>query len=100
MTEKNVTSEDKIKAKRLARYQGESKQDRAPTVTKAFREYISDPLTDAVGKVMPGTRMQDWERMDREARKEVLGYKKGGAVNASKRADGIAQRGKTRGKIV
>ena len=26
-------------------------------------------------------------------------YKKGGAVSASKRADGIAQRGKTRGKM-
>jgi hypothetical protein len=26
-------------------------------------------------------------------------FKKGGAVSASKRADGIAQRGKTRGKI-
>ena len=27
-------------------------------------------------------------------------YKKGGAVSASKRADGIAQRGKTRGKMI
>ena len=27
-------------------------------------------------------------------------YKKGGKVSASKRADGIAQRGKTRGRIV
>ena len=30
----------------------------------------------------------------------MLPYKKGGAVSASKRADGIAQRGKTRGTIV
>ena len=30
----------------------------------------------------------------------MLPYKKGGAVTASKRADGIAQRGKTRGTIV
>jgi hypothetical protein len=28
-----------------------------------------------------------------------LGMKKGGVVSASKRADGIAQRGKTRGRI-
>jgi hypothetical protein len=28
------------------------------------------------------------------------GMKKGGAVSASRRADGIAQRGKTRGKMV
>lgn len=30
--------------------------------------------------------------------REATGLKKGGAVSASKRADGIAQRGKTRGK--
>lgn len=29
----------------------------------------------------------------------VLGFKKGGAVSASRRGDGIAQRGKTRGKL-
>jgi hypothetical protein len=29
-----------------------------------------------------------------------VGLKKGGAVSASKRADGIAQRGKTRGKML
>ena len=31
--------------------------------------------------------------------REVTGMKKGGTVSASKRADGIAQRGKTRGKM-
>jgi hypothetical protein len=31
--------------------------------------------------------------------REVTGMKKGGVVSASKRADGIAQRGKTRGKM-
>ena len=31
--------------------------------------------------------------------REATGLKKGGAVSASKRADGIAQRGKTRGKM-
>jgi hypothetical protein len=31
--------------------------------------------------------------------REATGMKKGGAVSASKRADGIAQRGKTRGKM-
>jgi len=34
------------------------------------------------------------------ARKDVKGYKKGGKVgSASKRADGIAVRGKTKGKM-
>lgn len=30
----------------------------------------------------------------------VKAYKKGGSVSASKRADGCAQRGKTRGKMI
>ena len=93
------SSDDKLKAKRLSRYENELKKDRAPAATKAFREYVADPVTDALGKVMPGKRMHDWEQIDREARQEVLGYKKGG-MTASKRADGIAQRGKTRGKLM
>jgi len=37
-----------------------------------------------------------------KAMMEAAGYKKGGSVksSASKRADGIAQRGKTKGRIV
>jgi hypothetical protein len=39
--------------------------------------------------------------MLRESRRGQAGYKKGGKVSsASKRADGIAQRGKTRGRMV
>ena len=34
-----------------------------------------------------------------EMQREMRGMKKGGAVSASRRADGIAQRGKTRGKM-
>lgn len=45
------------------------------------------------------TSRDDDEQM--KARQDVKGYKKGGAVkSASSRADGIAQRGKTRGKII
>ena len=39
------------------------------------------------------------EVRDAEAYKHA-GYKKGGSVSASKRADGIAQRGKTKGKVL
>ena len=39
------------------------------------------------------------EVRDYEAYKDA-GYKKGGKITASSRADGIAQRGKTRGKMV
>jgi hypothetical protein len=35
-----------------------------------------------------------------EERREARGMKKGGVVSASKRADGIAQRGKTKGRMV
>ena len=39
---------------------------------------------------------------DRASRTNAMGdsYKKGGSVSASRRADGIAQRGKTRGTLV
>lgn len=44
------------------------------------------------------------EKAEREAeaelKRESRGMKKGGVVSASKRADGCAQRGKTRGKMV
>jgi len=44
------------------------------------------------------TSMDDDAQM--QARKDVKGYAKGGSVgSASKRADGIVQRGKTRGKV-
>ena len=41
------------------------------------------------------------EAANLRARKERLGYRKGGSVSsASKRADGIAVKGKTRGKFI
>ena len=46
------------------------------------------------GKMRPGRN----EEIDDETRENAGGYKKGG-LTASRRADGIAQRGKTRGKM-
>ena len=40
------------------------------------------------------------EDEEERKRRAASGMKKGGAVSASRRADGIAQRGKTRGKVV
>jgi hypothetical protein len=42
------------------------------------------------------------DRVDQASRTNAMGdtYKKGGKVSASSRADGCAQRGKTRGKMV
>lgn len=42
------------------------------------------------------------EAQDAKARKKIsaMGYAKGGSVSASKRADGCATKGKTRGKML
>ena len=100
MADKEPSFYDETKAKRLKHYTKELDKDTTPKLTKGFREYAADPLSDAVGKLIPKGKPDEWEKADRDARKEVLGYKKGGSVSsASKRADGIAVKGKTRGKI-
>jgi hypothetical protein len=53
-----------------------------------------DSAAEATG-AMRGARLNSEENT--EASPET--FKKGGAVSASRRADGIAQRGKTRGKV-
>jgi hypothetical protein len=54
-----------------------------------------------VGEVMDDQRpRQAMREAAAEERREARGMKKGGVVSASKRADGIAQRGKTRGRMV
>jgi hypothetical protein len=70
---------------------------------KTRASYAQD-LKNAISKKATPTQMDEFtsrpknsgkfdpEGMDKE-------YKKGGTVSASRRADGIAQRGKTRGKI-
>ena len=54
--------------------------------------------------LMEGARSAGREAVRREAasemQRESRGMKKGGAVSASRRADGIAQRGKTKGRMV
>ena len=48
------------------------------------------------GKLQPGRNPE----IDDETRESAGGYKKGGKVSTSTRGDGIAQRGKTRGRMV
>jgi hypothetical protein len=66
--------------------------DSAAEATGVFK----DPDYMAKSAESRGVRNM-YERGAEEAAKE--GMKKGGAVSASRRADGIAQRGKTRGKV-
>ena len=68
------------------------------------RAYAVEDFKDAIFKKATPTSMSEISnrpknsgRFDSEGMDK--GYKKGGTVSASRRADGIAQRGKTRGKI-
>jgi hypothetical protein len=85
--------------------------DEAKQYTKERKAYKdasqigSEPAIDGVKRLYEGFKSAKAERKaaaaDRASRVNVMGdtYKKGGSVSASSRADGIAQRGKTRGKM-
>lgn len=73
--------------------------DQAMTNTPAAPK----PAAPAPKKAMTvGEQEMVDEAKDAKSRKKIsdMGYKKGGSVSASKRADGCAQRGKTRGKMM
>lgn len=58
---------------------------------------------DAIGNLLrslPHNKQLRKERLLRERPLEATPMKKGGAVKASKRGDGIAQRGKTKGRMI
>ena len=58
---------------------------------------------DAIGNLLrnlPHNKQLRKERLLRERPLEHMPMKKGGAVKASKRGDGIAQRGKTKGRMI
>jgi hypothetical protein len=71
----------------------ENRVDRLPAPAPAPAPAVEAPLRSRV--VIP-----DFDRDTRDPGLFGVGKKKGGAVIASRRADGIAQRGKTRGKMV
>lgn len=86
---------------------------------KAFDKVTIDPIKrglSAIKDTIMGTPEQNKKAADERRAKNAAnpntfnakldeavsmgGYKKGGVVSASKRADGCAQRGKTKGRIV
>jgi hypothetical protein len=82
-------------------------QDRLERVRQARMDPGLTPRPDVEQRAMEDARMerereqmgQAYEQAPRSSM--ALGLKKGGKVgSASKRADGIAQRGKTRGKFI
>lgn len=74
-----------------------------PIPRTARRDFIRDSILEGEGPV-PKKYLDYADQEAREAaageRRETRGMKKGGTVSASKRADGIAIRGKTRGKMM
>ena len=75
---------------------GELEEKRKETAKRTRSE---EPSFDIKGKYRPGRN----EEIDDDTRESAGGYKRGGKVTMSKassRADGIAQRGKTRGRYL
>lgn len=83
-----VTLSPEAKARIAA---GELEAKETPTKPRMRMTENSSPE----GKLRPGRNPE----IDDETRESAGGYKKGGAVSASRRADGIAQRGKTKGRM-
>jgi len=67
---------------------------------RKFFDTVGDKVR-SLGKAVGSNKMTSLDdKAQMQARKDVKGYKKGGSVgSASKRADGIAQRGKTKGRM-
>jgi|688.fasta_scaffold189547_2 hypothetical protein len=99
--------------KQTAAIQAVKDQDMAKKMREAYENFQKSPEADTIGmkhggnvKKMAKGGMPDLTGDGKITRADVLKgrgvFKKGGAVksSASKRADGIAVRGKTRGKMV
>ena len=57
-----------------------------PKVNKFIAKYIEDPITYVAGKVLPeNPRADRYDKADRKARKDALGYKKGGKIKKGKK---------------
>jgi hypothetical protein len=94
-----------------SRAMADMKQKSSPDVTKMSanertkqniedtKQNIKENLTSA----RSGSGKTDSRSVNERIRsgiRSTLGFAKGGSVSASSRADGIAQRGKTRGKMI
>ena len=91
-------------------------ESKESTLSRVMREYVVDPykrMRDKAEKELRteqylGTTQEEADELKKQMQESAErnkprppGMKKGGKVgSASKRADGCAQRGKTRGKIV
>lgn len=98
---------EKTKARKMAEHMEKSRMKPATTAEERAAELLKGPRMmrapaeayDALRSVVSPRTPRSDEEMSELTREVARGMKKGGTVNASKRADGIAQRGKTRGKM-
>jgi hypothetical protein len=72
------------------------KKTSTPDVTKMS---LAERMKESREKSRSGSGKTDTRSVNERFR-SALGFAKGGSVNASKRADGIAQRGKTKGRMI
>jgi hypothetical protein len=94
-----------------SRARADMKKTSTPDVTKMSanertKQNIEDTkqnIKENLASARSGSGKTDSRSVNERIRsgiRSTLGFAKGGSVNASSRADGIAQRGKTRGKMI
>lgn len=80
------------------------KQKSSPDVTKmSANERTKQNIEENLASARSGSGKTDSRSVNERIRsgiRSTLGFAKGGSVSASKRADGIAQRGKTKGRMI
>jgi hypothetical protein len=74
-------------------------EQKAEIAEGRYDETMGNKAGAGRGKQGGPTAKEIKEYQEGGAAKKPTGYKKGGKVSASSRADGVAQRGKTRGSI-
>jgi hypothetical protein len=79
-----------------SRAMADMKKTSSPDVTKMS---LAERMKESREKSRSGSGKTDTRSVNERFR-SALGFAKGGSVNASKRADGIAQRGKTKGRMI
>lgn len=87
-----------------SRAMADMKKKSSPDVTKmSANERTKQNIEENLASARSGSGKTDSRSVNERIRsgiRSTLGFAKGGSVNASKRADGIAQRGKTKGRII
>lgn len=101
MDRMNMTPED-VRDMKMRKRAGQA-YNRSLTTTEPAPMPAPTASAPAPARRSPMVEEAIQEMQDEKARKKIsgMGYKKGGSVSsASRRADGCAQRGKTKGKMI